>query len=71
MVIPISVHQTVRKTEHQFENRYKLADKANSASFQEACAGKGYEGIHNLEILFLFRINILHILIEVCCFTSF
>ena len=50
LVMPLSVHQAARKTvKHQFENRYKLADKANSASFQEACAGKGYEGTYTLE----------------------
>ena len=31
---------------HEFENRPKLADKANSASFQEACAGRDLEGTY-------------------------
>lgn len=31
---------------NEFENRLKLADKANSASFQEACAGKDLEGTY-------------------------
>ena len=40
---------------NEFENRLKLADKANSASFQEACAGRDLEGTYQFILFRIFR----------------